>query len=434
MERAKKSFLTTSSLVFALTSFHAFSNEQSTAYQDVNSFGGPAETGAILEGDNQPKYPHFRVPSLDGSMNSWQAYKDKIAEDTGFKFGLDFTSISHTLSDTLDGTEDSAHSYVARFYGKWALVNKDNQNTGSLTFKVDHRNAWGNELPVASLGGNAGYYSQTAYLFSDKGNLLVDLNWQQKLNDGKTGFIVGKFDPNDFFDVLGYATPWTAFNNLDTSLNMSIALPDNSYGFGAGHWLSDNWYLLGAVNDANGTVDTNDPFEEGFDELYKTVELGWSPSADERYFKNFHVTLWQMDDHTAYGESNTQRDGSEGIVFGANWTWDLEWMLFTKFGLSDYNSESVNNPQLYEKDVKLGFLKYFKQRSDLLGASVSHGILPDEFVDALGTHDSQTTLDIFYRIQLAQRVAITPNLQFLKVADKSVDDTKVFGIKFRITL
>ena len=62
----------------------------------------------------------------------------------------------------------------------------------------------------------------------------------------------------------------------------------------------------------------------------------------------------------------------------------------------------------------------------------SHGKIPEEF----GTpNDSQTTLDIFYRYQFAQRFAITPNIQYLKdPALNTQDDSVVLGVKLRFTL
>jgi porin len=420
-------------LIIALTCFPTFAKQTETKglhYDDDEGFGGPAETSHQLEDDDKDKFPIFRIPAIDEGVGKIKEWKHQIYKDTGFQFGLDYTVLMQKLSDTTLGAEhDSASSGIARFYGKWELVNKGEKNKGSLVFKIDHRHEIGDTTP-SELGSNAGYLSQTGMLFSDKGGVLVDFNYQQYFNNGQSAFVIGKFDPNDFFNVLGYAIPWTAFSNLDSLLSMSIALPDNSYGIGVGHWFNENIYLNGAINDANGTVDTDDPFEEGFDELYKTVELGWSPSRNERYFKNIHVTLWQMDEKTAYGEANSYQDGAEGVVIGANYTWDLEWMLFGKLGFSSVDSAAV--PQLYERDITVGFIKYFEQRSDLLGMSLSYGEIPDEF----GTpNDSQTTLEAFYRFQIAENMAITPNIQYLiDPALNTEDDVIVTGLRFRVTL
>jgi hypothetical protein len=79
----------------------------------------------------------------------------------------------------------------------------------------------------------------------------------------------------------------------------------------------DATYVLGGFNDANGTLDTHDFFDGG-SEFFKFAEVGWSPSWDERYFKNVNITFWQMDDRTAYGKNDTSNDGSQGIAIAAN--------------------------------------------------------------------------------------------------------------------
>jgi porin len=185
---------------------------------------------------------------------------------------------------------------------------------------------------------------------------------------------------------------------------------------------------LGSINDANGTVDSLEIFENGFSELYKSVEFGYSPSRQERYLKNIHVMFWQMDERNFYGKDNTSSDGSEGIVVGVNYTWNDEWMVFGKLGLSTVDSDS----QLYEQQTTIGFIKYFREHSDLFGLSLSYGQIPDEF----GTpNPSQTTVESFYRFQLAKNLAITPNIQYLiDPALNTKDDILVLGVRLRFTL
>ena len=88
--------------------------------------------------------------------------------------------------------------------------------------------------------------------------------------------------------------------------------------------------------------------------------------------------------------------------------------------------------QLYEQDVKIGFIKYFERRSDLMGMSLSRGEIPEEF----GTpNDAQVTFEAFYRFQLAQNLAISANIQYLKdPALNRQDDALVLGTRIRFSL
>jgi len=75
-------------------------------------------------------------------------------------------------------------------------------------------------------------------------------------------------------------------------------------------------------------------------------------------------------------------------------------------------------------------LYYFANRSDLAGIALNHGEL------AAAALDSQTTAEIFYRVQLAQNLAITPSIQLLKdPALNNIDDKiTLFGLRLRLTL
>ena len=416
-----------------LASPTAFSTDASTKekpYDADEGFGAPGESGHQLEEDNKDKYPLIRMPILDQATEDLRAWKSEIYKETGFQFGLAYTSMVQEVLEP-DIPADTAGAGILRFTGKWELTDRGGKNPGSFVFSLDHRHDYGDTAPSA-VGGGFGYLSQTAMLFNDNKDIIGDLKWTQTLFDGEGGMVIGRYDPSDYHNVLGYASPWTGFSNLDNLINMSIAVPDWSWGVGIGAWLSESYYVLGGINDANGAAtDDLEFFEEGTDELYKYAEFGWSPTKNERYFKNFHVTLWQVDERKVKGEDSD----SYGVVLGFNWTWNLEWMLFAQLGFSD--ADSANDVQLYEQEAKLGFIKYFEERSDLFGMAVNHGKIIEPLYDVgFATNEYTTTFETFYRFQLAETVQITPNLQYIMDPHTNADgdDAVVASIRFRITL
>ena len=273
-------------------------------------------------------------------------------------------------------------------------------------------------MTAAGLGGEAGYIGQTAVLFNDIGWEVIDFNWQQGIGDGG-GIIAGRYDPMDYIAVLGYANPWTAFSSLATLLDPAIAFPDASWGLGGGTWLGENWYVKGAINDANGTL-TNYKFFEGGAEFFKWGELGWSPSRDERYTTNIHFAAWHVDEREDLGI-----DSAHGFTLGANWTTDdLRWMYFARGGWAD------GDAALYEESYTLGMMRKFRRNSDLMGLAVNWGQPPQDELDA------QTTGEFFYRLQLAENLAITPNIQLLKGPALNDEDDRIWvtGLRIRLTL
>jgi porin len=321
-------------------------------------------------------------------------------------------------STALPGAEDSAASGVFRVYGTWTLAGRDTENSGNLVFKFENRHRLGTGIPPSALGFGLGYLGVTGTLFSDVAWILNDFNWQQRLSAGRSGLIIGRFDPNDYLDVLGYANPWTTFQNLAILFNTSIALADTSFGAAGGSYIGDRVYLLASVNDANGTVSEVEFFEGG-SEFYKSVEIGWTPDPTKRFTHNAHVTTWHVDAREDAGVPQ-----SDGLSIGANWTFDSTWMPFFRAGWSDGQAPFMN------RAVTLGVLRYFSGRSDLSGLGVNWGDPSD------GSLRDQTTAELFYRIQLAQNLALTPSLQLLKdpALHPQEDRIWVFGLRARLTL
>lgn len=387
---------------------------QKAKYDNDEGVGGPTSTPGLLEEDDQLKDPVLKFPSIDESLKPWFDIKADIYQQTGIQFGFAYTTLYQSISESLT-EEDNSFSGILRFSGKWELVNRGENNMGYLVFSLDNRSSY-SDVPPNAIGGEAGYVGQTGALFGDQDTLLGDLYYVQKFNEGNAALLVGRYDPNDFFNVLGYANPWTTFQNLSILNDTTIAIPDWATGIGVGNWFNEQWYIKGSISDANGIASESE-FNFDANELYKTAEFGWSPSTSVRYLNNIHVMYWEVDER-----KNAGLAASDGIVIGANWTWNEEYMLFTKMGFSD----SPNAAQFAEKSYTLGGLYRARHQADLLGIAVNHS--------EMNGGGEQTVTELFYRLQLAQNFAITPSIQFLKDPVGNNKDVNVFGLRMRLTL
>jgi porin len=380
-------------------------------------FGGrTSPAGEVYEAD-EDRDPAFRFPVFDAAFEPWTAWKKRQNVEHGFQFSSHYSTMVQSLSDSI-GAEDKASAGVLRATVRWILAGKDTANHGSLNVMLDHRHGFRDETP-ANLAGQAGYIGQTGVFYNDIGFAVINLNWQQAFNDGNSGFIVGRFDPNDYMNVLGYVNPWTIFSNLAVNLDTSIALPDSSWGIAGGTWITDQVYVMGGVNDANGLGSDNLEFFEGGSEFFTFAHVGWTPSKDERYFKNVHVMAWHVDERKDLGI-----DSANGVALAANWTFDDRWMPFARLGFSK------GSTPIYNESVTLGLIHKFPYRSDLIGIAANYGSPPDNSLR------DQTSVEAFWRFQFSENLAITPSIQLLKdPALNTVDDTVwVWGLRFRFTL
>ena len=357
----------------------------------------------------------LRIPELDSLTVFWFDWKRKLNEDVGFQFNLSYATANQYGQNSPQNDNKFAAGGEVKLYSRWNFINRGKQNTGTLVLSVAHRHAY-TDIPASELGFYLGYNGQTALLFNNSKLNLLELSWQQKFNKGRSGIVVGRYDPNEYFDVLGYVNPFTTFQNLSILVNPSIALPDTSTGIGIGHWFNDQFTIQATVNDANGTA-SEVVFFNDWSELYTSAEFSWSPSRKDRFLKNFHVTYWHADARDRAG-----LEESQGIAIGGNWTFHETLMPFFKAGWSQgsapiysqsYTGGCIRNPNVNKDLIGLGF-KWGQTQSDIW----------------------QFSSELFYRFQFSENFAITPSVQYFKnpALDPNLNSAFVVGLRGRLAL
>ena len=132
------------------------------------------------------------------------------------------------------------------------------------------------------------------------------------------------------------------------------------------------------------------------------------------------------DDHGAANWLDTAgvADGWGANVSVAHFVNDT-WMPFFRAGYAD------DGGTLLEKSVSVGLGRYMAYRRDLLGLGLNWGE-PNEDTFGPGL-DNQTTLEIFFRAQVTEWLALTPDFQWLADPALNPEDDSVFlwGIRAR---
>lgn len=356
-------------------------------------------------------------------LERWKLKKSAFKEETGFSISSDYSAFY--LGGNNDYGPSEAGSGIFRVFGAWDLVDRGGDNAGGLVYKVEHRHRYVDTTPAqySLAAGNVGFLGGP---FNDNNLRLTNLYWKQKFAEGSGNAMLGYLDATDFVDAYGLANPWTAFTNLAFSSGSSaIALPnDATFGAMGSFWLTDNIYAIAGITDLN--ADPTDPFKsaEYFfsrNEYFKSFELGWSTSKDRAYFDNVHVTLWHADEIEA-----TQNPDGWGVNFSATkWVNDI-WMPFLRGGYTE------DGGSLLETSVSTGLGIQLEGSSDLFGVAFNWG-KPNEGSFGPDLKD-QYAVELFYRYQLTENIAITPDVQFLINPALNPQDSSIFlaGLRARI--
>ncbi|MBY6196059.1 carbohydrate porin [Vibrio hangzhouensis] len=366
--------------------------------------------------------------------------------DGGLTFGADYFALGLTSPDGVDGTSASAASGVARFYGAWNLFRHGTGNTGSLVWKVEHRHSYTDTDPksFAWLGQDQiGYVGMIAPAFNDQGFRVTDLNWKQKINDGRGSIIVGWQDVTNYVDVYALASPWSGFTNLAFSTGSgAMGLPDDGIlALSVGHMLGDNFYVIGGIADAKGkSDDIFDGFNTAFGSdaaYFKTIEVGWTASQEQIYTDNFHLTFWHMDAGSRHSLSSTVLE--DGTVVGGesgqgvNFSWSQfvmpQIMPFVRGGVSE------GDVALYDRSLSVG-MGYFGlgKPTNNLGVAINWSQTnKDTLQTFLNAGEKQVAAELYYNMQFGDHVQITPDIQYIKdPAFSSESSAWVLGVRARI--
>ncbi len=371
--------------------------------------------------DDFVKQPVFELTFLNPYFN----FKKNLKEKTGLSFALDYTSVYFSSNSKIGSGE--AGSGIFRFYGAWDLVGRKSGNTGAIVYKLEHRHKY-STIPVGSFGLDMGFVGMIGPPYNDSGYRTQNLYWRQRLAGGRIAIVAGFLDVTDFFDVYGLASPWMHFTNFNFSTGIAaINVPNDGYlGIGVGGWLTKKIYAIAGIADLNGiTANIFEGFDTFFNknEYFTHIEVGITSAKDYMVLDNIHVTLWQRDSTSATGDPS-----GWGFVLSGTKYINETWFPFARFA---YTKDAGSFLQT-ALAVGIGYQPI--PGSHLLSAAYSFGKVNETTFGA--SFPTQHIIEVFYRIQLSSRIAITPDLQL--IINPSLNDQQnsiiLGGIRGRITL
>jgi porin len=201
---------------------------------------------------------------------------------------------------------------------------------------------------------------------------------------------------------------------------------DVNLGIAIAGYITANLYAIAGINDANS--DPTKPFKsfETFfskNQYFKSVELGWVSSKQRHFFDNIHLLYWHSDGSEFQGAL-----GGWGLNFSGTWFFNDKYMPFLRGGFAE------DGGSLLQKSVTAGFGWYQSKKSNLLGAAIGWGeVNESSWAEGL---DDQVSMELFYRLQISSKFAVTPTAQFILNPALNPDASSIFlyGLRARLAL
>jgi len=377
---------------------------------------GPTSVGAELRQADEIKESSFSLIGIDRALKPWDDLKKRANDKVGLQFGVHYAALYQGATASLG--EQQAASGKLDLSLQWSLLGRGKSYAGTLVGKVEYRHLLGTQIPPSELALELGALVTTAYSYSDWGLAVPILYWRQQVFTNRVQVAVGKIDPTDFFDQMKLATAQTGFLNGFFQVSPTIDFPDQGLGAVAGAMPTDQLYVLAGVSDANGS-----PTRAGFDtffedsEYFTAAEVGYFSSFEQRYYDNIHVTAWHVDER----ETAKAPEGW-GISGSVSWLLGDRWLPFLRGGYSDGEASPLQGA------LSAGFGIRFRTH-DVFGVGLGWGRPSDR------TLDDEYVAELFYLLQLTQRLAITPDVQIIVDPPLNPDEDVigVFGMRGRLS-
>ena len=370
---------------------------------------------------NSPKFggPNAVEVELEEHYDSWGEWQTALKDDHGFALSFDYTAVLLSASDTV--SDSSGVGGIARVYGAWDLFN---EGAGALVWKFEHRHEFGDTSPFDFSLGQMGYVGLQEPPFNDSGFRTQNLYWRQRMNGGRSTLIAGILDVTDYVDAFALASPWLHFMNFAFSTgSAAIGLPnDAAVGLAYGTMFNDNFYLIVGITDTNG--DPSDPFK-GFDnffsdnEYFTSVEIGWTSSHERIIFDNMHMTVWHKD-----RQANAGVNSGWGAAFSWSRYLNDNFMPFVRGAYAD------DGGSLLQKSLSIGVGYQTEAFSGLAGAAINWGE-PNEDTFSPGL-DDQFAVELFYRVPLGNRFAVTADVQLIMNPAINPDESTIWMFNGRV--
>jgi len=398
-------------------------------YRHENAFHDSEHSWYDLDAPTSPDYeldemfePHtgmFKSP-LDPAINWLLDQQRRLETNTGLRVGFAYT---HLFQQASGGPgERWATAGDADLLFDWTLIGRGTENIGRLFFSVEERFRAFSDITPSEMRSQIGSLVNVGGPFNDRGPVVRDLFWEQRLLDAKLRVILGRGAPDDYLGSHALQSANFGFINGNLAGNVTMAFP----GHGPLAVLSvhpTEVFYANAVGANAYSVTTESSLDRLFDEgqIYGAGEVGVTPEIEALGAGRYAVTGWNMPGRELEGLPSD---------WGVNFTIEqylLERLwVYGRYGYSDVGLNGVQNA--YQAALSVDGL--LGSPDNITGIGFGYAVPSDSSLR------DEKSAEIFHRFQLTQHTQFSIGAQaIMNPANAPTRDVVgVFSFRLRFTL
>ncbi|MFN9929537.1 MAG: carbohydrate porin [bacterium] len=383
-------------------------------YDEVYTPTSPTEE---LDDISQPVTPSIDSQSFDSPFQALLDKRRSLQEATGLRLGFAYTMVFQQASagpNSRTGTSGDID-----FISDWTLIGRGTADTGRLVFTTEYRFKAGSD-PASALRRNIGSLTATTGGFNDRGWVVRDAFWEQRLLEDHLRIQLGRSDISDYFGGYRLQSINNSFSNR--AFSALATAPSPGHGMGALITLrpASVCYLTLAANNAYGRTTQSDfsSLGENWD-LFYAVEAGYTPTIEGMGRGRYAVAFWHVDART---DPNIPQD--QGFTVIAEQDLNKTLYAFARYQYADTALENID----YSVQLGLGV-------NGLLGSPDNLTAIAYSYAEpATDGQRDEKVVEAFHRWQLTRFTQFSLGMQGIFDPSNAPDDNAlaVFTARFRI--
>ncbi len=330
---------------------------------------------------------------------------DALYESSGLRLG-----VAHTMLflQPMGGQNDQ---YGAAgdldFLSSWTLIGRNTKDTGRLVATVEYRYRMG-DRPPSSVGRDIGTLIPPTNAFNDRGWVVRDAYWIQRLMDARVRILIGRADPSDYVGSYWLQNVNNSFVNRHFSANPAVPFPGHGPMLGVSLRPVDMCYLTGGVSNAYSQTIRNE-VDTLFNEwdLFSFGEVGLTPRIRGLGAGRYSFGMWHMDSRNLSGLPS-----DFGLTAIADQNFGKNLQAFARYAYSDGALTNVR----HLAQAGLGLSGLLGRRDDLTGLAFSLAVARNP------SAGNETVLEAFHRFQITRFGQLSFGLQLIANPANAVEN------------
>jgi len=403
----------------------------------------------LLSIANLSRAENTEPEQTERSVNIWQretltdnffGLGDNLS-DEGIEFGLSVTNIYQ--QNVHGGT--STHNHKGRHVGRYDMeLSADLEKLLGIeggSFFIHGWGGWPDEEGIDGLSVGS-YFGTNAVSISNRGMDIVECFYEGPFFSNTLTLAIGKLDFTGIFDASEYADDeCTQFLNASLVDDPAIPFPQQGLGVVLTWDVTDSWYIMGGIGDAQA-----DSRETGFrttfhqeDYFFYALETGITKqlnSANGLMPGAYRIGMWNDPQPKANSDSSKNYRDDVGFYLSCDQMLikenadaeDSQGLgAFFRYGYANSKRNDITNFWSFGFQYQ-GLIEGCDD--DVLGAGFAQGFFSDK-ASTTYKDDYESAVEVYYNARVTPWLNISPSIQYITNPGgaETASDAVVLGMR-----